>query len=95
MGVRAQYAHAPPRGFSMCWELLHELRDVVGSDLDVVNVHALLAGGVGIAVQQAFHALHGGGSLSVGIVQNGTGHVAGSHFVQSGVQSVNAQQVDV
>ena len=79
----------------MAFFKLLEVLDVVRGNLDVVNVDALVVGLEGLAAQQLFHALNSLGSLALGVVQNGTGHVALGNFVLGSVQSVNTDEVDV
>ena len=79
----------------MAFVKLLEVLDVVRGNLDVVNVDALVAGLEGLAAQQLLHGSNSLRSLTLSVVQNGTGHVAVGNFVLGSVQSVNTDEVDV
>ena len=84
-----RFGTRPCQTFSRCFDelgLLHEVAHVVGSDLHIVDIDALLAGGIGSSAQQLLHFGDGAGGLAVGVVQDGSGHVAVADFVQGGVQ---------
>ena len=49
----------------------------------------------GLAAQQLLHGSNSLRSLTLSVVQNGTGHVAVGNFVLGSVQSVNTDEVDV